>query len=122
MSLYVPEWMTFSLCFSHTSFSPPCEFASSPSTDLERNAFFNTAKRKRTDDSESESDGVLTDAERKATKLSKAASGSRRGYLSAGQRELALKKDKSIYQGSVTPQSVKCNGCLTRKEVRGRFI
>ena len=114
---YVPEWTTFSLCFSHTSFSPPGparELASSPSTDPKRNAFFNSAKRKRTDDLESESDGVLTDAERKATKLSKAASGSRRGYLNAGQRKLALEKDESICQGSVTPQSVKCNGCLTR--------
>jgi len=59
------------------------------------------------------SDGALTDGERKTAKFSKAGSGSRRGYLNAGQIKLALENDKSIYQGFVTPQSVKCNGCLT---------
>lgn len=111
---YVPEWITFLLCFSHTFSPPPCQLASSSSTNPKRNTSFNNAKRKCTDDSESESDGVLTDTERKATKLSKAASGSHRGYLSAGQRKLALEQDESISQGSVTPQSVKCSGCLTR--------
>jgi hypothetical protein len=39
---------------------------------------------------------------------------SRGAYLNANQRKLELENDESICQGSVTSQSVKCKGCLTR--------